>query len=153
MKTDPEIVKKVCCDVFEQLAFMFSEDPEEDEGVPTPAGGCVLTAMGFSGPAKGRIALAVPEDMCPEIAANVLGVDPDDELVSENAHDALKEMLNVMCGRLLTELAGEEPVFELTVPEVRAIPDETWQKLQATPGTLALLVDDSPVLLRFEQTG
>lgn len=153
MKTDPDILKRVCCDVFEQLAFMFGEDPETEEDAAAPPGGCVLTAMGFSGPAKGRIALAVPEEMCPQIAANVLGVEPTDDLVTENAHDALKEMLNVMCGRLLTELAGEEPVFELTVPEVRAIPDETWQKLHATPGTLALIVDDSPVLLRFEQTG
>lgn len=153
MRTDPDLVRQVCFEVFEQLAFMFGEEPEEDEPLPEPTGGCVLTAMGFTGPSKGRLALAVPEDMCPEIAANVLGVDVDDELVAQNAHDALKEMLNVMCGRLLTTLAGEEPVFELTIPEVRVISEQAWQKIQATPGTLGVLVDDLPVLLRFEVTG
>ena len=153
MNTNPADVKQVCCEVLEQLAFMFGEDAEEDSTLDAPAGGCVLTAMGFSGPAKGRFALAVPEDLCPEIAANVLGVDEDDELVAQNAHDALKELLNVMCGRLLTSLAGDEPVFELTVPEVRAINESTWQNLRDTPGTLALIIDESPILLRFEQTG
>ena len=93
--------------------------------------------------------MTVPVEMCPEIAANVLGVDLDDPDVVVKPLDALKELLNVTCGHVLTALAGDEPVFDLTVPEVTEIDAVAWKKLADAPYTVAFLVDESPVLLQL----
>ncbi len=41
--------------------------------------------IGFKGGMSGHLTLAVPADLCPEMAANVLGIDADDALVVEKA--------------------------------------------------------------------
>ena len=143
-----ETIMKVFSDVAESLAFMFVEPPD-DEPLPEPDSPCVLTKMDFRGPFTGTLALATPESLCPEIAANVLGLDPDDELIAAKPHDALKELLNVTCGNLLTAIAGDEPVFDLTVPEVSALEEDSWNALKESPGAVALILEDRPVLLKL----
>jgi len=60
------------------------------------------------------------------------------------------ELLNVTLGRLLTELEGEAPVFDLTPPEVMLADDAApWLEAVANPSTHAFTVDGSPVLLRL----
>ncbi len=86
--------------------------------------------------------------MCPEIAANVLGLEPDDEFVRERPGDSLKELLNVTCGNLLPALAGEEPVFDLTVPELRVITETEWESILNAPEAQQFIVDDYPVVIR-----
>ena len=148
MSEHQETLNDVFCDVCERLAFMFGELALDDE-FPDVDSECAMASMNFTGPLKGRLTLAVPTEICPEIAANVLGLDPDDELVAQSADDALRELLNVTCGNLLTALAGEEPVFDLSVPKVSQISTDTWNTLRSAPGTAAFLVDDSPVLLNL----
>ena len=146
-----ETVTTVFCDVLENLAFMFGDEVPREE-IPPVTGEYVRAQMTFDGAFVGALLLAVPTTMCPEIAANVLGLDPDDEMVATVGEDALKELLNVICGRVLTEVAGEEPVFDLSVPEVETLTDDAWQALLASPDTIALMVDEEPVLLRLEVT-
>ncbi len=142
------MLTEVFCDVIESLAFMFGDAAENGE-LPASQGDCVLASMTFSGPISGRLELAVPGEMRPEIAANVLGVDPDDELVLMGADDALKELLNVVCGQVLTRMAGDEPVFDLSVPEVSDLEASAWAAMAQTPGVAKVLIDENPVLLRL----
>jgi len=139
----------VFTDVLEQLAFMFAEPPE-NETPHLAAGGIVQATMGFKGPFDGTLDLVVPRAMCEELAANVLGLEPDDEMVTHAPFDALKELLNVTCGNLLTALAGEEPIFDLTIPEVALLGDSAWPALRERPETVYYLVDRYPVLLHLE---
>jgi CheY-specific phosphatase CheX len=141
-----DVLMDVFSEVAENLAFMFVDPPEEDE-FPEPTGPCVRAEMGFVGPFTGTVSLAVPESLCPQIAANVLGLDPDDELVTAKPHDALKELLNVTCGNLLTRIAGDEPVFDLTVPEVISLDEESWQAYQENPKTVGLILEDEPIII------
>ncbi len=143
-----EMLTEVFCEVIENLAFMFGEAAEEGE-LEDSAGGYVLAAMSFSGPMSGRIELAVPREMRAEIAANVLGIDLDDELATSSADDALKELLNVTCGQVLTHLAGEEPVFDLGVPEVSDLAEDGWKAMSKAPGAAAVQLDEGPTLLRL----
>ena len=92
---------------------------------------------------------AVPPQMCAEIAANVLGIDPEDDLAQEQSVDALKEVLNITCGKMLPVLAGTEPVFDMSLPETLEINADAWTARLNEPGTLSFMVDDSPVLLRL----
>ncbi len=143
-----ELLNEVFCDVFEKLAFMFGEaTPKED--MPRDANEFIEVRMGFSGHSEGSIKLVVPTEMCEEIAANVLGMDPEDDLVRERALDALKEMLNVTCGHILTSTAGDGPVFDLTVPAVRELDGAAWAVFLDDPESLSFMVDDSPAALKF----
>jgi chemotaxis protein CheY-P-specific phosphatase CheC len=142
-----EIVEEVFCDVIGKLAFMFGEvTPKEDlprKGSTT----YVRTSMSFSGGLAGDLALAVPEEACPEIAANALGMEPDNDRVMERGLDALKEVLNVACGRILTALAGEEAMFDMSIPVISKLDATAWSALVDDPDSFGFLADDHPVLL------
>lgn len=142
-------LRKVFAEIAENLAFMFSEEPEEDDAFEPADKEFVLAFMGFRGPFEGKLAIAVPLSLCPEIAANVLGLDPDDELVQAKPYDALKELLNVTCGNVLTEIAGEDPVFDLTPPEVKKMDRGSWNTFLNMQGTQRHLLEDKPVLLQM----
>lgn len=136
-------VRQVFGEVLERFAFMFVEPP--DEAVAAPAEPMLAARMGFDGPLRGTVALAVPAPLARELAANVLGVEPDDGEAMPG--DALKELLNVVVGNLLTALAGEAPVFDLTIPELVRFDASHWDALAGKQGSLVLLVDEQPVLL------
>jgi chemotaxis protein CheY-P-specific phosphatase CheC len=143
-----EILQQVFCDVLENLAFMFGDILDEEAS--TPSGEAIQAEMCFKGPIEGKLRIAVPKEMCPTIAANVLGIEPDDETSLSDASDALKELLNVTCGHVLTSLMGDEPIFDLTVPEVTQIEEEEWADLAAQSDTAAFMVEEHPVLLHLE---
>ena len=146
-----DLLREHFSEILENLAFMFVEDTEDGK-VPGYPGAAVEVAMGFKGPFTGELVMAVPEEMCPELAANVLGLNADDELILNNPYDALKELLNVTCGNMLTAIAGEEPVFDLSIPEVKPLDEAEWQELAASEGVVGAVADDQPVLLRLTTT-
>lgn len=133
-------------EVIEHLAFMFA-DPVEKEEVAGLAERALCVRMEFSGPLSGWLLLAAPREAGSEIAANILGVDSDDSAALTGAEDALKEVLNVTCGRLLTALAGEGPVFHLTVPQSVPVDGAEWARLLAADETQAFEADGNTVLL------
>jgi CheY-specific phosphatase CheX len=143
-----DVVSQVFCDVLERFAFMFGE-PAEKTGFPAPGPGCIAAVIRFFGEQSGSMTVAVTGDTCAEIAANVLGIDPDDERVADSGADALKEVLNVACGHILTELAGDKPVFDISIPETVALDGLGWTSMLASDDTVALLVDGAPILVRF----
>ena len=53
-----------------------------------------------------------------ELAANMLGIDEDEEIEETQKHDALKEALNVICGNVLPAIAGRQAVFNIGAPEM-----------------------------------
>lgn len=149
MSTEHEVMlARVFARVAGDLAFMFIE-PQEDGFIPSPSGPCVSATIAFSGKFEGSLSIAVPTALCPVIAANVLGVEPEDESATDQLYDALTELLNVTCGNLLTALAGDEPVFDLTIPTVQSLDLRAWDELQRTPGTVGLVLEEHPVLLRL----
>ncbi len=145
-----DMIARVFIDVTEKMAYMFGDVVPADElpDVPRDAG-FVKVSMEFSGPSGGLLTLAVPEKMCSELAANVLGLDSNDERAEEAAHDALKEILNVTCGNFLTEMAGEESVFDLTVPEMTLIGKEVWRELLASEEAVTVIIDAFPSVIIF----
>ena len=147
-----DVLVHVFAEILEQLAFMFAEPPEGEVSPPTSAA-LARASMGFKGPFEGKMEIVVPRDMCEELAANVLGLEPDDEMVQRAPFDALKELLNVTCGNVLTTIAGDEPVFDLTIPEVEELDPSTWPDMLARPGTVCYLVEDYAVLLHLESNG
>lgn len=123
-----ETVYQVAEDVFEKLAFLFSFREEERE--PMDYASAVVASVTFTGQFEGRLAMAVSEDVLPELAANMLGV--EEETSREEQQDALKELINVVCGNLLPELAGRKKLFNVNAPQI------------LSPEQSAALADDAP---------
>jgi len=143
-----ELLSKVFCDALEKLAFMFGEPAERDELSPT--GNKYLTAgMTFTGDMSGEISITVVEEMCMEIAANILGISEDDEQALNLAIDSLKEVLNVTCGQVITAVAGEKALINLSIPQVSELDTSGWTETMNKAETIGFLVDDYPVLLSF----
>jgi len=137
----------VFCDVLQNLSFMFAELQEAGE-LPPFRGEFRQARMGFMGPFQGALRLVVPAPMTTELAANMLGLDPDDEETAQRSDDALRELLNVTCGHVLTTIAGEGPVFDLTIPEVSEISAQDASALAQAPEVITIVVDDNPVVLQ-----
>ena len=134
--------------VMEEQVFMIAEPSsfEDADDTARPFLGCHMT---FAGARKGRVLLAVPEDIVDEVAANFLGLDAGDPRATAMAGDAFGELLNVVCGHLLTALFGDS-AFSLTFPAVTRLESGQLEALAAHPDTLSFLADDSPVLLHVE---
>ncbi|NJL71847.1 MAG: chemotaxis protein CheX [Candidatus Competibacteraceae bacterium] len=137
------IIREALSNVLQDFAFMFAEPPEDDT---PPMEACIAVQMAFHGPISGTAQLAVPVSLASELAANVLGVDPEESNSPEVALDAVKELLNVTTGNLVTALAGEEPIFDLTIPEPVPFDHVAWGALSTQPGAFVLLVEDRPLL-------
>jgi len=142
-----EVMDEVFCKVLETQAFLFPERTPAAE-LPKQSGSMVCTTMEFSGSTghKGEVEFYAPETMCREIAANSLGVDPDADEAMEMAMDSLKEMLNMVCGNFLTELAGHDAVFDITVPNAAVMTNEEWEAALTKPDALCYCADDYAIV-------
>ena len=147
------VVDEVLCEVLEKQAFLFP-DRTSAESLPPQSGNMILAYMRFSGsPAKGEIGFYAPEVMCREMAANLLGVDDDDEAAASQAADSLKEMLNMVCGNFLTALAGGSVVFDLSVPDAKIITKEEWDAVLTRPDALCYASDDYAIVCTLSIEG
>ena len=147
MKTDAlSALNDVFTRVLEDYAFMFGDLLEENHAPPADDR-WVRAAMSFHGPIRGGLAITAPERFGGEVAANVLGIDAEAPESEKAAVDALKELLNITCGNLLTSIAGDEPVFDLTVPEVTDVTEQQWRAMGNAPATVGLQVEEWPVFI------
>jgi len=111
-----ETLYNVAENVLEKLAFIFSfPEDERDQMDYTTA---VATRVSFAGPFSGSLVMAVAAEALPELAGNMLGIDEDEETTTEQQHDALKELINVVCGNLLPAISGKQSVFNVNTPEI-----------------------------------
>lgn len=148
MNATPDLVREVFAKVLEKQVFLFAE--EMPIGEMSGEGDWVEARMSFHGPFGGSLSLAMPKAAELEIAANFLGKDADDPEVAKCAEDSLKEILNVVCGHMLTALAGEAPEFDLSIPKVHPVSEADWDGLAAMPDSLGFDVEGHSALLRFQ---
>ena len=145
---DNDILIKVCCDVFESLSFMFSEAIDLDE-VDSESKSFINVFISYKGDRAGAIILIVSAETAKILAYDILGIDEDEEdLPFESSMDALKELLNTICGQFITSRFGDEPVFDLTVPETKIISFDEWQESVDSGNFLALIVEHEPILIK-----
>jgi CheY-specific phosphatase CheX len=94
----------------------------------------------FTGAFDGRLVLAVSRGILKELAANMLGVEHASP-TPEQQDDALKEMVNVVCGNLLPVLAGPQPVFHMSAPEIGPVHGAADQGERPSAATARMCVD------------
>ena len=80
------------------------------------------------------------------IARNLLGMDDDEDVSPIQRYDALKEILNMIAGNLLTSLFDEKLIFNLDVPYLL---DQSITPDFADENTIILCSEMIPIILSF----
>lgn len=118
------ILARVAAETLEKLAFVFAypDEPPRMGGGPEGCRPCnpdgSQASVGFRGPFRGELVMDICSADLLEVAANMLGLEPGDPIGSEERQDALKEVLNVVCGNLLPAIAGKTAVFDIDAPVI-----------------------------------
>ena len=116
-------IRSVAGQVLEDMTFLFTE--EFDGGEPLEAD-LVAAELEFKAEKSGRIRVVADCGLCREMAANMLGTDPDDPESDEKCRDALGEYVNVIGGILMEHLFPGASDHSIGVPKVMCSisPDE-----------------------------
>ncbi len=114
-KTATPKLRKTFSNVLSDMAFMFISDPDETSPAPNYT---LETRISYRGPHTGTIHLRCDGRFAAALAGNLLGLDAMDNEADQQRLDALKELMNVVCGNLVTALYGTDGLYDLTIPEV-----------------------------------
>ena len=144
MEVNRQTLEHVAQQVLEMMAFAMVMPAEES--LPE-ADWVVGSTVRFRGPCSGALTVLMPGDALGELAQNMVG-EEGGGLTEQQQHDALGELTNVMCGNLLAEIAGPEPVFDLDAPEVAGVEPSQDEPADCC-ASVRLTMDDSWVELRL----
>ena len=114
--TDGPDLTSVVQIVLGDLAFMLTDEPPAE----LPAG-TVWTQgeIHYVGQVSGTLRCWCTREFAARLAANLLGLEPDMGEAQVAGEDAVRELMNVLCGQLVTLWHGTQGVFKLTIPTVR----------------------------------
>jgi len=126
----PQVLMEVASRVFETSAFMAVFPPEEAD---LPYDNAVKAAsISFSGLEAGRLILALSPEILPSLVASMLGIEEAEDCEANGGEDALLEVLNIICGNVLTEIFGRDPIFDLQPPTLIE-PNDAQAMLSSLP--------------------
>ena len=130
--------------VLETFAFVFPEplcDTDAD-----PGDSVMCATITFSGATSGTLAVCAPENLCVELAANILGTDVQDPDARLRGADTLGEVANIAAGHIATRI---EPNMQtdLYPPIVRRMTRGEWDRVASSSAARLYLVEDHPLIL------
>ena len=134
-------------EVLEQQAFL-SSFPIVKSELPEELVDGIEVVIHFKGDRSGCMKLVCSGHFPLELAANVLGLNGPEEVSSEDAEDAVKELLNVYVGQVLGAVSTGMELFELDSPEFcRDRDGSKWSTLRSNEAAFGLLIEDCPALV------
>lgn len=133
-------------DVLANLAFMLTADQGD---APPPDTRWLITRISYQGPCSGEVTLRCPEGFAGVLASNLLGIEPNDPEAHAKSHDAMKELMNVLCGQIVTSLHGTESIFSLSIPELQVLDADQLPAPPQDAQTASVFVEGYPVTLFY----
>lgn len=100
-------------EVLANLAFMFTDDEQTDAA---PGEIWLETTISYHGPVSGNLKFRCTQGFAVLLAANLLGIDPDDNVAARQCEDAVREFMNIVCGQFVTSMHGSDDVYNLSIP-------------------------------------
>ncbi len=136
-------------EVLADLAFMFTDD--EDFSEVDSSDPWLETKIGYRGAKNGDLIFRCTRSFTKLLASNLLGVDQD-QASDEQANDAAKEFMNIVCGQLVTAMHGTDDVYNLTIPAIERM--KTSPDLSLDDGDYAstISVENHSVQLVYSPT-
>jgi CheY-specific phosphatase CheX len=141
-----EQIHAVIVRIMEDWALMLVEQAEANTSIFELEQPFYVSQVSFKGVVNGRYSIVCQSEFGKTLATNLLGM--EEEISDSQIKDALKEMINVMSGNLLTDTYGADNVFNLTSPEVTTAGAEEVERLFERPH-FCYLGDDQPVAVSF----
>lgn len=138
----------VAIEVMERYAFLTGEAPGVSGGaVGLPESLWIIT-VAFAGPRTGRLGMAASPALARQLMANLYG---DTRAGTDGqSQDAVKELLNIICGSYLHRVEGDDAVFTLAAPALRvATRQEAAARMNGKPQA-ALVVEGHSLVLFVE---
>lgn len=119
-KCPPEIIAKpalsaVVNEVLGNMAFLIADEEPLEAAAPVD---WLQFEINYYGPAAGTLRCWCTLNLAQQLAANLLGTEPQAGEARAAAEDACREFINVLCGQLVTAWYGRQAVFSLTIPKV-----------------------------------
>jgi len=151
MKTEiEETVTSTYIETLENIAFIFSDkiDQGRAEDKLEQEENFYSSSMKYSGAYQGNLKLITEKSLCRIIADNMLGGIEDES--EEILLDGLKELTNVICGKLITEIAGEEPIVDLSIPDINSVANESIVEAIQSEDSLSFDSDGHLVVIQFD---
>ena len=135
-------------EALETMAFMMVMPPEEELPAPEQS---IRVDMSFTGPVRGKVELMADLDFTWNLAANVMGLDPDEEEAKLKGTDAFKELVNTVCGVLLPKLASSpKDIFDVSIPQAQTFDTaDDWSKFITQSNATILDVDCQPMAVKL----
>lgn len=152
LKTHYPPIVEALGEAIETMAFISAMQVDPPDAGPADA---LLCRIDFTGPARGTIEMIVGQPFAHLLCANMLACSPTDPEAADCARDAVKELLNVICGAFLTTLAtpAAEP-FTITLPSLTSFSSETqWRNFVASPAAAAFDADGHMIAIRMSEAG
>lgn len=100
----------------------------------------------YTGEHKGELGLILEKPMASRFAAHILGLASPGDVHDDMIEDALKELLNVVCGHFVTLLYGYAPVLKISLPRVFTIGSSACNMLRTSSGVCTFTVDGEPMM-------
>lgn len=130
---------RVLSETLEEAAFVFID--QADDGLEFTSDTLVHASISYTKDArKIGLEIASTQAVAIELAANFMGIEPDDPTAQQKSLDAFGEILNIVCGALLEDAYGDEAEFEMGVPQTAVV----------TRGEHEKQCDNMALHLRFE---
>ena len=113
MNPNDQLLAQVTEDTFASMAFLFpGGEPDDAPGDP------VVITVAFAGPQRGRLEMLLPKRILDTLAVNMLGLDETQAPTPDQKADAVKEVLNVICGNLLPRIDDPKAVYDVCPPVI-----------------------------------
>lgn len=137
---------EVAIEVLERYAFMLSDPPGEGTGPVVLSEPSWIVTISFTGARAGSIGMVVSPGLARQASVNL-----DERALAEGgderAQDAVKELLNIVCGNYLHRVEINEPIFSFTAPVLQIATRETAARYVNGKPQAMLAVEGHPLLL------
>ena len=141
-----EILSSTFIETMEKTAFIFS-DPLDKSDFEIVNKKYVSAVISFFGKYRGAIVIAAPEQTSSIIAANMLGLEPEEEESEKKAIDAFTETVNILCGQFLTNAFGQEETFLLSTPVAGVCSVEKVKEMEQGEDAICFSVEGEPFIV------
>lgn len=138
------LIDAVIGPVLETFAFVFPE-PLGDSAAD-PGDSLMCATITFSGATSGTLAICAPEDLCIELAANILGTDTHDPDAHLKGADTLGEVANIAAGHVAARIEPSRQT-DLYPPIVRRMTRGEWDRVALSTAACCYLVEEHPVIV------
>jgi CheY-specific phosphatase CheX len=128
-----QAIRRTAYRAFEEMGMLLPADSDGSAAPPIRDADALAVLVEFTGAGRGTMALQLQAGLASSFAANMIGQDtpPDDQAVE----DAARELLNVLCGNALPEIAAGDGRFHLAPP--RRINAGEYERLRRSDHSLA----------------